>query len=137
MGTTSLPSVFSNAKHQDEDADDAASDEQEPLSHIHPHDSLHTAKQRQYNNGNTQDEYYTIYINVKERRQRHRYQEEDGSCLREMSQREGERRIEACEESETTFEILVRRQSDDLTEQRYDDANECNEYDGYHQSLNQ
>ena len=54
-----------------------------------------------------------------------------------MAQREGERRIETCKESEAAFEVFVRRQADDLTEQRHDDADECQQYDGDHQALHQ
>lgn len=126
-----------DAEHEDADADDAAADEQEALRHVHPHNSLHAAKQRQHDDCHAQDEHNRVDVDVKECRQCHRHQEEHRAGLREMAQREGERRVKTGKESEATLEVLVGRQTDDLTEQGHDDAYQRQQHDGYHQSLHQ
>ena len=96
-----------DAEHQDADADDAAADEQEPLRHVHPHNSLHAAKQRQHDNRDAQHKHNRVDVDVKECRQCHRHQEEHRAGLREVAQREGKRRVETGKESEATLEVLV------------------------------
>ena len=60
-----------DAEQQDADADDAASDEQESLCYVHPHNSLHTTKQCQDNDGDAQHKHDAIDIDVEECRQSH------------------------------------------------------------------
>ena len=53
-----------NAEQEDANTDNAASDEQKSLCHIHPYNSLHTTKQRQDDNGDAQNENYAVDIDV-------------------------------------------------------------------------
>ena len=74
-----------NAEQQDADADNATTDEEESLRHVHPDNSLHTTKQCQDNDGDAQHKHDAIDIDVEECRQSHRDKEEYRSCLGEMT----------------------------------------------------
>ena len=70
-----------DAEHQDEDADDAATDEQCSLYHIHPDNGFHAAEQRKNDDGYAQDEHDGVDVDVEEGCQCHAHQEEYGACL--------------------------------------------------------
>ena len=126
-----------NTEHQDTDADNAATNEQESLCYIHPYDGLHAAKQRQDDDGDAQHQDNAVDVDVEERRQCHRDKKEHRACLRKVAQRKGQRRIQAGKEPEAPLEVFIGRQADDLAEQRHDDADQCQQHDGHHQTLHQ
>ena len=74
-----------NTEHQDTDADNAATNEQESLCYIHPYDGLHAAKQRQDDDGDAQHQDNAVDVDVEERRQCHRDKKEHRACLRKVA----------------------------------------------------
>ena len=112
-----------------------AQNQQESLHYVHPDDSFHSAQIGEQDDDDA-DEYNNVSdIQARKGGHGHAHQVEDGSHLGKMLQDEGQRTVVTGYGTETAFEILVGGKPDDASEQRHDEPNHSDKYDGHHQSL--